>query len=230
MTSKKDRHLRQHLIALAIIAVVSFVTYSNTLTGEFIWDDRELILDNYYVKNWENLPTIFSSDFFFTSSKEGKIGYYRPLITLTYMINYSLFKINPLGYHLTNIIFHLLNGVLVYLLAVHLLKSMRVPLLAALLFAIHPVHTESVSWIAGRTDVIACFFFLISLYCYVKFMEKRGLLLYLISLLSFTLSLFSKEMAVTLPLILIAYDYFYTTEGKKGKLAERMRYWLPFLP
>ncbi len=75
MTSKKDRHLRQHLIALAIIAVVSFITYGNTLTGEFIWDDRELILDNYYVKNWENLPTIFSSDFFFTSRKEGKMIY-----------------------------------------------------------------------------------------------------------------------------------------------------------
>lgn len=208
--------------------MVSFAAYGNTFTGEFIWDDRELILDNYYIKDWGNLFANITSDFFFTSREEGKIGYYRPVITLSYMINYSLFKINPWGYHLTNIIFHLVNGILVYLLAVQLLGSLRVSLLASLLFAVHPVHTESVSWIAGRTDVIACTFFLISFYLYLQFTKKKTLLFYALSLSSFTLSLFSKEMAITLPLILILYDYYYTTEGMREKLIERIKYWVPF--
>ena len=228
MSKKKNRHTRYHLISILIIAAVSFIAYCNTLSGEFIWDDRKLILDNYYIKDWGNLSTNVTSDFFFTSREEGKIGYYRPVIILSYMINYSLFKIDPLGYHITNILFHLLNGILIYLLAVHLLGSVRISLLASLLFSVHPVHTESVSWIAGRTDVIACTFFLTSLYLYIKFTEKKRLSLYILSLLSFILSLFSKEMAVTLPLILIIYDYYYTAEGSSEKFFKRLRLWLPF--
>jgi len=228
MKSGNTKNIKYHLVALILIAVVSFAAYYNTLTGEFVWDDRELILDNYYIKNWGNLFTNISSDFFFTSREEGKIGYYRPVITLSYMINYSCFKINPLGYHLINIIFHLINGILVYFLAIRLLGSHRMSLLASLLFAVHPVHTESVSWIAGRTDVISCTFFLTSFYFYLQFAKNKGLFFYVLSLLSFTLSLFSKEMAISLPLILIAYDYYYTMEGVKEGLIKRVRYWAPF--
>lgn len=155
---KKEITSWHHALSLCLIVVLTFAVYANSLQGEFIWDDKDLIVDNSYIKNWSNLDTNLTKDFFYRSQDKGKVGYYRPVITLSYMLDYSLWKQNSSGYHLTNLIFHVLNSVTIYLLVLLLSGSLICSLLVSLLFAVHPIHTESVSWIAGRTDLIASFF------------------------------------------------------------------------
>lgn len=215
----------QHTLLLFLIIVVNFSVYYNSLEGGFIWDDKELIVKNYYIKSWNNISTVLTKDFFYRSKEEGKIGYYRPVITLSYMLDYKLWGLKPIGYHLTNLIFHTLNCLLIYFIVFLLFGSYITPFFTSLLFAIHPIHTESVSWISGRTDVIASFFFFISflLYLYGVKLKKWGY--YILSLFVFVLALLSKEMVMTLPLLIMVYDYYFVAEREIRKMRGRVKYW-----
>jgi len=216
---------RQHAVCLCLIVVISFGVYANSLNGEFIWDDKELIADNVYIKNWDYLSTNLTRDFFYRSQDKGKVGYYRPIITLSYMINYALFGLKPLGYHLTNVFIHTLTALVIYSLTFSLSGSLICSLLASLLFAVHPIHTESVSWISGRTDVIAGFFFFLAFMLYVSWDKRGKIFFYAGSLIAFSLALLSKEMAVTLPMVLILYDWLWHPQDlAKGKFRRYLPY------
>jgi Tfp pilus assembly protein PilF len=224
-TPKKEISWRNHALSICLLVMVSFGVYANSLNGEFIWDDKELIVDNSYIKNWDYLSINLTKDFFFRSQDKGKVGYYRPVITLSYMLNYSLFGLNPVGYHATNLFFHTLNSIIIYLLAFSLSSSLICSLLTSLLFAVHPIHTESVSWISGRTDVIAGFFFFLSLLLYCRW-DKKSFLLYVLSLCAFSLALLSKEMVITLLFLLITYDWLLKPGGFKGI---KFTWYLPYV-
>jgi tetratricopeptide (TPR) repeat protein len=134
---------------------------------------------------------------------------------LSLAISYSTSSLDPVGYHLVNVLLHLLNTLLVFQLAMQLfirLGSGRTQLLssiAALLFGIHPLHVESVAWVSGRKDLLYTCFYLLSLLIYIRYLDKRAIKYYLLSLLFFLFSLMSKGMAVTLTFSVIALDYFY---------------------
>ncbi|MCX5886499.1 MAG: tetratricopeptide repeat protein [Proteobacteria bacterium] len=224
-TSGKTTPWQSHALFLCLLAIISFGVYANSLKGEFIWDDKELIVDNAYIKNWDHLSTNLTRDFFYRSQDKGKVGYYRPVITLSYMINYAQFGLKPLGYHLTNVFFHTLTALVIYSLTFSLSGSLICSLLASLLFAVHPIHTESVSWISGRTDVIAGFFFFLAFLLYVSWDKRGKIFFYAGSLIAFSLALLSKEMAVTLPMVLILYDRLWHPQDlAKGKF----RWYLPY--
>ena len=111
---------------------------------------KELTNGGYF---WEN----FVRDFFDTTDDtiEFKYGYYRPIISLSYMIDYAVWGLKPWGFHLSNIIFHTVSCILVYLIFNSLFNNRSISIITSLLFACHPIHTESVTWISGRTDIIA---------------------------------------------------------------------------
>ncbi|MCX5886498.1 MAG: tetratricopeptide repeat protein [Proteobacteria bacterium] len=216
---------RRHAVALCLILVIAAGVYANSLKGEFIWDDKDLILDNQYIKSWSSLPVVLTKDFFYSSQDTGKIGYYRPLITLSYMLDYRLWRLNPVGYHMTNIIFHCSNSLLVYLIVFFLSSSFTLSFLSSLLFAIHPIHTESVSWISGRTDVIAGFFFFASFFLYMYWVKIERWWWYMFSLVLFGFALLSKEMVMTLPALIMLYDYYFVAGREWGKMKGRIKYW-----
>ena len=218
----------RHAVLLFLIVTVVFGVYANSLRGNFIWDDIHLIKDNTYVKNWGNLLENLTNDFFLVSQEEGKIGYYRPVITLSYMLDYSIWRLRPAGYHLTNILFHAANCLVVYLVVFFLSGNLFISFLTALLFAIHPIHTESVAWISGRTDIIASLFFFLSFFLYGYSFRKEKVIPYLLSVFTFCLALLSKEMTITLPLTLIIYDYYFVVNEELTQLKKRIRYWIPF--
>jgi tetratricopeptide (TPR) repeat protein len=234
-----NRNLRA--IQIALIVVLSWVVYFNALGNGFIWDDRLLIVENESIKEWRHLATNLTSDFFYFDKSpliKEKKGYYRPLITLSYMVDYTLWGLNPLGYHFTNIFFHSLNALLVYLIMVTLVpKSKLSPLLAGLFFASHPIHTESVTWIAGRTDVLATTFFLLSLWLYMHRFSpgEKGLnpinqpKWYFLSLGSFTLALLAKESSLVLPLVLVVYEYYFIRLKSLEEAKRLIPRLLPFL-
>jgi tetratricopeptide (TPR) repeat protein len=215
----------RHLLPLLLTLFIASSVYINSLQGEFIWDDKDLIVSNQYIKDWKHLSIAFTQDFFYSSHKEGKIGYYRPVITLSYMLDYQLWGLNPFGYHLTNLVFHTLTCLLIYLMIFSLTSNLPIAFISTLLFAIHPIHTESIAWISGRTDVIGSFFFFFSFLLYM-YGEKVGKLrYYALSLALFVLALLSKEMVITLPLLIVVYDYYCVAERDRREAWKRAKYW-----
>ena len=192
---------------LPIILILTFIAYYNSLKNNFIssWDDYPYVMDNFLIQSlsFQNIKLIFNTNTFVGAN-------YHPITILSYAIDFSLFKLNPHAYHLENLIFHLLNVTLVYYLINLISNKKSVAIITSLLFAIHPMHVESVAWIAERKDVLYTFFFLISLIFYTKYLIKKNNYLFLIiSILTFILSLFSKPAAVCLPGIILLLNYYY---------------------
>lgn len=201
-----------------IIAILTFIVYLPALSNGFVnWDDDIYVYANGYIRN-------IDLNFFkwaFTSVVQSS---WHPLTLLSYALDFSVWQLNPKGYHLTNNLLHSLNTFLIFILALVLilqwgkkekevlpLKALVAAGTTAILFGIHPLHVESVVWISERKDVLSAFFFLLTLLAYLKYVsseKSKGTFFYVISLLFFSLSLMSKAMAVTLPFVLLILDYF----------------------
>jgi Flp pilus assembly protein TadD len=183
---------------LICLIFMSTVIYLNALHNQFVFDDIPLVFDNYFVKHIEKIPT-----YFFTSFE--KIPY-RPLRMITYAIDYQLTGLNPVGYHISSIVFHALTTLVLYFTILALTGKSRVAFFAACLFAVHPVHTDSVAYISGRRDILSTLFYLLGFYCFLKARQKEKPYLLILVLAAYLLALASKEMAVTLPVICFLYD------------------------
>ncbi len=193
------------LISIVLVIVAGFAVYSNSLNGEFIWDDRNLVRDNMYIRSWSNISKIF------TKSIGGGAGaeyrFYRPLQMLTYMVDYALWNLNVRGYHLSNILLHILVALSVFWLIHILYRNSRLALFTSLLFVVHPVHTEAVSYISGRADSLAVLFTLLAFIFYIKSLYPKQGLFSILTAASFTLALLSTENSLILPLVLLLYHY-----------------------
>ncbi len=192
--------------ALLGFGVLIFMAYQPILSAGFTnWDDPTYVYENPYIRqlSWAGIQQIFTV---FLS------GNYHPLVLLSYAIEYRLFELNPLPYHVTNLLLHLANSVLLFLLLFQLTKSKASAIIAAFLFAIHPLHVESVAWVTERKDVLYTFFFLLSLLSYQRFTQNRKGSYYAVALGLFVLSCLSKGQAVVLPLFLLIFDYFASTK------------------
>ncbi|MFH1202627.1 MAG: tetratricopeptide repeat protein [Candidatus Omnitrophota bacterium] len=152
-------------LPIALIILVGLSAYSNSLFNPFIWDDEALIVGNYLIKDIRYLPQIFTKDLFFATTEIS--FFYRPLQSLSFMLDFHLFGLNPWGFHLTNILLHIFNAILIYFIFLELLKDEKIALLVALLFVAHPVHTEAVTYIAGRADPLVGLFILGSFFCFI---------------------------------------------------------------
>jgi 4-amino-4-deoxy-L-arabinose transferase-like glycosyltransferase len=163
--------------ALAIILAVSFGVYFNALFNGFVYDDRYLILQNPWIRDARHIPDIFLTNIW-AFQGEGASSYYRPILHLIYMVDYHIFGLRPWGFHLSKILFHAGNSLLVFFTASTIINrhmggdtdtktpQVYIPFVAALLFAIHPIHTEAVT--VGTTEVSLAFFYLLSFYLYIR--------------------------------------------------------------
>jgi tetratricopeptide (TPR) repeat protein len=198
--------------SIMLLIALTFAVYSLALDNGFIYDDESQVLENKFIQDTKYIPKIFTTNVWAFMDKQALTNYYRPMMHLAYMLDYHLFGLKPFGFHLTNILFHILSTIMVYFLTVELFKDKSFGLLAGLLFALHPIHTEAVIWIAALPELLVTFFYLLSLYLYLKAETAATLskkIHLAISLLCFLLALLSKEMALTLPLILIVYEHIY---------------------
>lgn len=201
------------------IFLLTFAAYGNTLSNGFVHDDEYQVLNNPWIRDFANLPAVFSQDVWAFNKGIGVSNYYRPLMHVVYMLIYQVVGLNAWGYHLVNILAHAGISILVLLTGMELFKRyaprespryIYLPVIAAVLFAVHPIHTEAVSWVAGIPDLGYSFFYLLSFYFYIKVsddwesLQKRYLFL---SVLSFFLATLFKETALTLILIILAYDF-----------------------
>lgn len=221
----------QYILPCFFIALLSISIYSNTLKNGFVYDDMAVVAENDLIKDFSNLSSLFKSDYFARSGE----ATYRPIVTFSYFLDYAIYGRDPWGYHLTNILLHAANGVLIYifltLLSTHsnakeyergVLQRLSTPsLIISLLFLFNPILTEAVNAIAFREDLLVFFFFLATLNIYLslrlgfKTQATSSYILYAISCLFYFLALLSKEMAITLPLIIYCYEWVYADKGSR---------------
>jgi len=185
------------------IIIFTCLLYSNSLNNNFtVFDDDSYIVNNPFLRDFslKGIVAIFTS--FYSCN-------YHPLTTLTWLFEYNLFGPSPLPFHLVNVMFHVLNTWLVFKLAYRLSNKTVTAGVTSLLFAIHPLHVESVVWVSELKDVQYTFFYLLSLLLYLRYISsgftRKS---YLFCLLLFIGSLLSKSAAVTLPLLLIVIDLY----------------------
>jgi len=216
---------------IAIITILAAACYFQAAGYGFVYDDNVQIVRNPRIRSFANLKLAFTENFWAFASANSSTNYYRPLQTVTYMMGYALDGISPSVFHWINIALHILASLAVFWLGMELLGSPTVALWGALFFCTHPMHTESVAWVAGITDVGCGLFYFISLAAYLRYRKggSRQDLHIAISLAAFLLALFYKEMALTLPVAVFLADY--ASEGKGARILDSNRLWrlTPFL-
>ncbi len=191
---------------IAGIIALTVIVYLPSLKNAFTnWDDPYYVTDIGLIRNL-SLQTI--KTFFSTYVADN----YHPLTMLSLAVNYKLSGLNPEGYHITNLLLHLCNILLVFVFIRKLSGDWRIAAITSLLFSIHPMHVESVAWVSERKDVLFTFFYLLALCVYVDYVNAPKLKLYFAVFILYILSLLSKGMAVTLPLVLLLVDYY---KGRK---------------
>lgn len=190
--------------AAVAVLLAALLAFARTLVYDFVWDDALLIQRSHRLQDWTSLPGVLSSHFW-SEVREGS-HYYRPLVSLSFFLDVQVWGFTPMGFHLTNLLLHLATSLAVLALARRLTGSVLAAAVAAVAFALHPIHTESVTFISGRTDVLATLFFLLALLGYVRWRQDGRTLAFAGSLVAFFLGLTAKEVAVTLPLVLFLYD------------------------
>lgn len=212
-----------------LLMAVAFFIHLNALNGDFIWDDGRQVLQNPYLRDTRYVGKIFTTDVWSFRGLGQRSNYYRPMMHLSYMATYQMFGLKPSGFHAINALFHAANTALVYVLLLLLFRSHWLALLSGLLFATHPIHTEAVIWIASQPEVCVTFFYLAAfiLYIYPQVRNRPPSLYRGLSLLAFFIALLSKEMAITLPLTLLAYEVFYRRTPLVRAAPPIMLYGLP---
>ena len=181
---------------------MAFVVYLRALGFGFVFDDRYQILDNAWIRSWHFLPSFFTHHvWMFNDPTVAGGNYWRPLFLTWLLINHTLFALKPVGWHLTSILAHVAVTWLVYRLASRLTRDAAAAVIAALLFAVHPIHIEAVTWVSGMTDPLMTFFFIASLLCWFRYREDGRTAWLATSLVLYAASMLSKEPGIVLPAI-----------------------------
>ncbi|MFA5181883.1 MAG: tetratricopeptide repeat protein [Syntrophales bacterium] len=198
-----SRQKKNILLICLCLALLTFVVYGQVKDHAFVdFDDYEYITENPHVRSGLNIDNIVWA---FTSYHSNN---WHPLTWISHMADVQLFGLNPAGHHLVNVFFHILNSILLLLLLRRMTGALWPSAFVASLFALHPLHVESVAWAAERKDVLSTFFWLLTTWMYVRYTETPDWKRYSLIVLFFTLGLMSKQMLVTLPFALLLLDYW----------------------
>ena len=202
-----DRTSRNQLIRIWIcilLVIATFIAYMQVLKYGFItsFDDAEYLTSNWNIKaglTKESIVWAFSTSY---------ASNWHPLTWLSHMLDYELYGMEPFGHHLTSLIFHITNTLLLFGVLLKMTGALWRSGLVAILFALHPLNVESVAWVSERKNVLSTFFLLLTLWAYVKYVDRKNAGNYLLVVLFLALGLMSKPMLVTLPFVLLLLDFW----------------------
>jgi tetratricopeptide (TPR) repeat protein len=209
--------LNQFWWPCAIISLLVTLVYFPTFNGKFILDDNSLIKNNPYIRELRPITSYLAQEDGMTDVGDAgsyHTGYYRPLINITYWLDYELWGMSAPGFRTTNLILHVLSCLLLFKVLVLLINDRHVCLLATVLFALHPVNTESVSWIVSRNNILVTLFGLSAIYFYIKGWETESRKSLILSIPCFILAILSKEFALMILPILFLYQRFLAKDRK----------------
>jgi Flp pilus assembly protein TadD len=213
---------KERILAIVLIAV-TLTLYWKTVSFEFInLDDNAYILMNDHVQNgftWDSIKWAFTTY---------HAANWHPLTWLSHMLDFKLFGFASAGHHIMNVFIHLTNSLLLFFFFNIATGSTWRSFVVALIFAVHPLHVESVAWVSERKDVLSAFFWLLTMIFYIRFTREKNLWNYSAVFFSFLLGLLSKPMVVTLPFVLLLMDYWPLKRLEAADL-KSVRKFIPFL-
>jgi tetratricopeptide (TPR) repeat protein len=199
--------------------------YLNILFNGFVYDDAKQVMQNPYVRSFQYLKEIFTTNVWSFRGVSGVSNYYRPMMTLGYLICYKLFGMQAFGFHLISLLLHVLIVCLVFVLTERLTGDRVCAFVAGALFALHPIHTESVAWIAAVTDLELTFSYLLTFGLFLAVARPGGgrsepMLAAMGG--AFILALLSKEQAMTLPALATVYEHFYRRDRSETSVFQKL--------
>jgi protein O-mannosyl-transferase len=217
----------------AVLILCAALPYLNTLLNGFVYDDNRQVLDNPYLKSFHFLPQVFGTTVWSFVGMQGVSNYYRPMMTLGYAVCYRLFGPLAYGFHLVNVCLHAGVVLLVFVVARRLFDDRSVAFVAACLFAVHPIHTEAVAWVAAVTTLEVSFFYLLTFWLFLSMARPQGEVspwIKLAAVGSFALTIFSKEQALTFPPMAMIYEHYFRGDRAETTFWQKLRrygeFWL----
>lgn len=223
-TSSKNH---REIFTFMVLFLLASLPYANTLFNNFVYDDGHQVVDNPYVHSFRYLREIFTTTVWSFQGAQGPTNYYRPLMSFGYLLCYQIAGLVPFTFHLVNIV---LQAAVVFLVFRFLrsLSGEQVALIAAGLFALHPIHTESVAWIAAITDLELAVFYLLAFLLYLRISDPARQLGWVAAMCaSLALALLSKEQAITLPVLASVFEHFYREDRATTSWRQK---WLRYAP
>ena len=202
---------------IALLLLLAVLPYTNTLQNGFVYDDNNEVLTNPFIRSFAHVGDIFGTRILAHLGARGATNYYRPISIFGFLICYKFFGLLPYGFHLANLLLHALTVCLLFGLTQRLFQDQWLAFSAAAVFALHPIHTESVAWVSGVTDLELAVSYLATFWFFLASARPQGARsewAQLGMVGSFLLALLSKEQAVTLPLTAMVYEHFY--RGDRG--------------
>lgn len=209
------------LVSIALIIILGFAAYGHSFNNQFIRDDNDLVRDNQYIKSGLSKALVYFTNNIAIGGGQ-KWNSYRPIQMITYAIDYSMWGLNVIGYHLTNTLLHILVALAIYWFINILYGDNLLSLLTGALFVVNPLHTEAVTYISGRADSLSAMFFFLCLIFYIKGASSKRPGFYILVIPAYILAILSRENSLILPAALLLYHY---TFGIKIKL----KWFLPIL-
>jgi Flp pilus assembly protein TadD len=215
---------RPILICIAL-AAATLIAFEPLRYNSFVdLDDTLYVTENPNIKNGLSLQSVLWA---FTHSHA---AFWHPLTSLSHILDCELFDLNPLGHHITSLLLHIANTLLLFMAMQNMTNAVWQSAFVAAVFALHPLHVESVAWVSERKDVLSGFFWMLTIIAYLHYLKNPNIKRYLLTLLSFILGLMSKPMVVTLPFVLLLLDYWplKRTENPKLGIAHLVLEKVPF--
>ncbi len=215
----------KHIAYLVILVAVAALPYLNSLFNGFVYDDNRQVLDNPYLRSLRFLPKMFSTNVWSFAGAQGVSNYYRPMMTLGYLVCYQLFGPMAYGFHLVNVLLHVGVTLLVFVVARRLFQQDVAALAAAVLFALLPVHTESVAWVAAVTDLEVTFFYVLTFWLFLRLPKSQGgrsERIEVAMVVSFALTILSKEQSLTFPLVATLYEHCYREDRRQTSWGQKL--------
>ncbi len=201
---------QKKLLSLVVLAIIGLAIYANSFNNQLFWDDDDVITNNYYIKNVEYWPKFFSESLI---AGAGQVSnYWRPLLLVSFSLDYQVWGLTPFGYHLTNTILHILAAWLVFLFLFKISRAYSLSFIVSLLFLIQPLNTEAVTYAAGRADPLSTVLVMLALIFYWDARQeqtevKKPRLKFIFSLIFFLAGLLVKEQVVMLPALVLLVEY-----------------------
>ncbi|MCX6564465.1 MAG: tetratricopeptide repeat protein [Candidatus Aminicenantes bacterium] len=219
---KKQLSRNKILLATIFLIVITAGVFLQITKHEFIlYDDNEYITQNDHVLSGMTIANLKWALF------HSYISNWHPITWLSHIVDIEIYGLNPGGHHLTSLIIHIINAILLFYLLIRITQSWGKSIFVAALFAIHPLHVESVAWISERKDLLSFFFMLLALLSYLSYAKRPGIRRYAVVLIFFVCGLMSKQMLMTFPIILLILDYWPLGRFRTG--SEKKKAFIPSL-
>ncbi|MBI5144958.1 MAG: tetratricopeptide repeat protein [Candidatus Omnitrophica bacterium] len=199
-------HYRRHI---RLIILAGLIVYLNSLKNGFVWDDVFVVINHDFIKGYKLIHQIFLKPFFYFARPE--YLYYRPVVSLSYALDYTLWGLNPFGFHLTNVLLHICAALLIYRLIDLLYDDRSLSFFSGLIFTVHPINTSVVNYVTSRADILSLLFTALSLILFFQAHSHRS---YILSVVCFVLAVLSKESSIILPFCLISINEIYSREKR----------------